>query len=100
MGSGESIRCNGPRNLRKIGAWAAIAFFLVAWACEASALEGRVIDGSTGLPLAGVYVIGAWEVTTPFPVQARSGCAKLDLVSTDDAGRFSFRLTRAKILPD
>jgi hypothetical protein len=55
---------------------------------ETHALEGKVIDGSTGQPLAGVYVIGAWQVEIPFPGKSASGCLKLELVRTDDQGAF------------
>ena len=52
------------------------------------ALEGKVVDGSTGKPLPGVYVIGAWQVIIPMPVEARSGCSKLEVVRTDEQGKF------------
>jgi hypothetical protein len=53
------------------------------------ALEGTVIDGSTGAPLAGVYVIGAWWVSISMPVKSMSGCSKLEVVRTDEQGRFA-----------
>ncbi len=64
----------------------------VGWllvAMPSHALEGRVIDGSTGKPLPGVYVIGAWEVVKPMFGKAISGCAKLELTRTDEQGKFT-----------
>jgi hypothetical protein len=62
------------------------------------ALEGRVIDGSTGKPLSGVYVIGAWIVSSGIGVVAKSGCGKLEVTRTDEQGRFTLSKWSGSIL--
>jgi hypothetical protein len=74
--------------LRFCIAWA-IGVFCLGVAQMSHALEGRVIDGSTGRPLAGVYVIGTWRVDIPFPGKSASGCMKLEIVRTDEHGEFA-----------
>ncbi len=61
-------------------------------------LEGKVIDGSTGKPLAGVYVIGAWQINIGLPGKSISGCSKLEVVRTDEQGRFALSTWSGSIL--
>jgi hypothetical protein len=68
---------------------AAAAVFGLALIGPSYALDGRVIDGSTGSPLDGVYVIGVWWVSTPRFVESQTGCTKLEVTRTDEQGRFS-----------
>ncbi|MEP6636459.1 MAG: hypothetical protein ABJB97_07015 [Acidobacteriota bacterium] len=67
-------------------------------ATESLALEGKVIDGSTGRPLSGVYVIGAWVVSSGIGVVAKSGCGKLEVTRTDEQGRFTLSKWSESIL--
>jgi hypothetical protein len=67
-------------------------------ATQSFALEGKVIDGSTGKPLAGVYVIGAWVVSSGIGVVAKSGCGKLEVTRTDEQGRFTLSKWSGSIL--
>jgi hypothetical protein len=60
----------------------------LALAQVSHALEGTVADGSTGTPLAGVYVIGAWQINIGMPGRSNSGCSKLEVVRSDAQGRF------------
>lgn len=68
--------------------------FLVRWGflifvLSACARAEHVIDGSTGKPLAGVYVIARWDGTTPMPAKAISGCYQLMVTQTDEGGEYS-----------
>jgi hypothetical protein len=63
------------------------------------ALEGKVIDGTTGKPLSGVYVIGAWVVSSGIGVVAKSACGKLEVTRTDEQGRFKLSKWSGRILP-
>jgi hypothetical protein len=81
--------------------------FCVAWAIgvccltlaqESDALEGKVIDGSTGKPLAGVYVIGAWQTNIGIPGKSTSGCSKLEVGRTDTQGRFALSTWSGSVL--
>ena len=67
-------------------------------ATQSFALEGKVIDGSTGKPLSGVYVIGAWVVSSGIGVVAKSGCGKLEVTRTDEQGRFTLSKWSGSIL--
>jgi hypothetical protein len=67
-------------------------------ATQSFALEGKVIDGSTGKPLSGVYVIGAWIGSSGIGVVAKSGCGKLDVTRTDEQGRFTLPKWSGSIL--
>ncbi|MEP7208123.1 MAG: hypothetical protein ABI920_14380, partial [Casimicrobiaceae bacterium] len=89
------MECNAARRL--LASLGTAVLMLVATAT--AALEGQVIDGSTGKPLQGVYVIGAWQVTTFMPVHAVSACAKLDLTRTDRDGRFVLPNHSGRLLP-
>jgi hypothetical protein len=70
------------------GRWLGLAILYAPFATPSYGLEGKVVDDQTRQPLAGVYVIGAWHVTIPTPVESRSGCSKLEVVRTDAQGRF------------
>ena len=70
----------------------------MSFATQSFALEGKVIDGSTGKPLAGVYVIGAWVVSSGIGVVAKSGCGKLEVTRTDEQGRFTLSKWSGNIL--
>ena len=73
----------------------------VAYMCLATqsfALEGKVIDGSTGKPLSGVYIIGAWVVSSGIGVVAKSGCGALEVTRTDERGRFTLSNWSGRIL--
>ncbi|MEO5699091.1 MAG: hypothetical protein ABIS17_04560, partial [Casimicrobiaceae bacterium] len=89
------MACNAVKRLMAY----VVGALLIAVASSAAALEGRVIDGSTGKPLEGVYVIGAWQVTTFLPVHSVSACAKLDLTRTDRNGRFVTPDHSGRLLP-
>ena len=67
-------------------------------ATQSFALEGKVIDGSTGKPLSGVYVIGAWVVSSGIGVVAKSGCGELEVTRTDEQGRFTLSNWSGRIL--
>jgi hypothetical protein len=67
-------------------------------AAVSHALEGRVIDGSNGKPVAGVYVIGAWQVNVGLPGRSNSGCSKLEVVRTDAEGKFALSTWSGSIL--
>src|SRR5437773_1517011 len=55
---------------------------------QANAETARVIDESTGKPLAGVFVVTQWTADTFNPVQSSHTCFKVDATHTDDRGKF------------
>jgi len=76
-----------------------VSFAIVLLPTRSYAFEGKVIDGSTGKPLAGVYVIGAWVVSSGIGVVAKSGCGSLEVTRTDEQGRFTLSNWSGRILP-
>lgn len=100
-GCGESMVCSGV--LMAIPKLRVFLFLSISVGCmlvvsPSHALEGRVIDGSTGKPLSGVYVIGAWIVSSGIGVVAKSGCGKLEVTRTDEQGRFTLSKWSGRIL--
>lgn len=48
----------------------------------------QIIDGATGRPLDGVYVIAKWSGSVPMPPESRTGCYRIRVTRTDDDGRY------------
>src|SRR3954451_6331958 len=58
-------------------------------ACDANPdSDAQVLDGTTGKPLAGVYVIATWDIWTPMPVESHTSCGKVEVTRTDANGHF------------
>lgn len=82
----------GPKaaEVRQPRRWirAGLGAILTSISASVFGLEGIIIDRSTERPLPAVYVVGAWDVSISLIVEARTRCAKLELVQTDARGRF------------
>jgi hypothetical protein len=53
-----------------------------------SAMEGRVVDSETGAPIPGALVIVEWKGDIGGPVQSSQVCFHLEVVRTDEEGRY------------
>jgi hypothetical protein len=71
---------------------------MVQLSAPCQGLEGLIVDGSTGKPLAGVYVIGAWWTSKPMAVVSKSGCGKIEVSQSDERGRFALSKWSGSIL--
>lgn len=59
------------------------------WVLDSNLGSMQVIDGSTGKPLEGVYVIAHWVGTPALPLaQSRDNCYRLRVARTDAEGRY------------
>lgn len=65
----------------------AVAVAALMTACETQP-DVQVVDGTTGKPLEGVYVIATWDIWRPMPVQSHTSCGKVEVVRTDANGHF------------
>ena len=52
------------------------------------AIDGRVVDSETGAPIPGALVIVEWTGDIGGPVQSSQVCFHLEVVSTDQEGRY------------
>jgi hypothetical protein len=52
------------------------------------AMDGRVVDSETGAPIPGALVIVEWKGDIGGPVQSSQVCFHLEVVRTDDEGRY------------
>ena len=53
-----------------------------------SAMDGRVVDSETGAPIPGALVIVEWKGDIGGPVQSSQVCFHLEVVRTDEEGRY------------
>ena len=53
-----------------------------------SAMDGRVVDSQTGAPIPGALVIVEWKGDIGGPVQSSQVCFHLEVVRTDEEGRY------------
>jgi len=53
-----------------------------------SAMDGRVVDSETGAPIPGALVIVEWKGDIGGPVQSSQVCFHLEVVTTDEEGRY------------
>ena len=54
----------------------------------AGKVHGRVLDATTGAPIAGAFVVATWRATASGPVHSQQVCMHTDAAQADGAGRF------------
>lgn len=76
-------------------ALAALLSPLVTFASINSPVDGVVIDESTGKPIAGAFVIAQWVRYGSDGFGSRTSCPHLEVVQSDDQGRY--RIPKASV---
>ena|SRR5260221_13274990 len=94
MASGESPNCE--RTMNSIIRIAGTTLSIVVASCAAAdqALEGRVLNHESGAPVSGAFVIAEWTHAGSDPVGSRTTCLHVEIVRSDEAGRYHVPLGR------
>ena len=72
--------------------FAAVIGAMNASAASEQVFNGRVVEHDGGKPVAGAFVFATWDHQGADLVGSRTSCVRMEIVRTDEAGRFSFPL--------
>lgn len=78
-----------PTNRRVALRVAALALIAFAFAIDAAASSGQVVDEESGKPLEGVLVTAKWQGSVYLGVDSRTVCYHFAITTTDKEGRYT-----------